>query len=182
MRRLLFVALLLAAPAAVRATVLIPIEFRELVTIASTIVHGRVVDVRAQWVDGRRAIETFVTIEASEYYKGGAGDTVTVRVPGGQIGRFRTIFVGAPAFRAGDEVVLFLRAYGDRIAVVGLNQGAYQVVADRSGRRMVTMPVIMGTAEGATQSIVRGDINRRPLALDAFRDLVKRVASSGVAR
>ena len=182
MRRIVLVALLLAAPAAVRATVLLPIEFRELVTIASTIVHGRVVDVRAQWVDGRRAIETFVTVEANEYFKGGAGDTVTVRVPGGQIGRFRTIFVGAPAFRTGDEVVLFLRTYGDRIAVVGLNQGAYQVVPDRSGRRMVTTPVILGTADGAPQSVVRGDIKRRPLALDAFRDLVKRVAAGGVAR
>src|SRR5689334_8430801 len=56
----------LLAAASVHATVLLPIEFRELVQSAQTIVHGRVVDVRSEWVDGRRAVETFVTIEAAE--------------------------------------------------------------------------------------------------------------------
>jgi len=182
MRRVLIIALLLASAAVARATVLVPIEFRELVAVSSTIVHGRVVDVRAQWVDGRRAIETFVTVEAAEYYKGGAGDTLTVRVPGGQIGRFRTIFVGAPSFQAGDEVVLFLRSYGGRTAIVGLSQGAYSVIADRSGRRIVTSPVVMGRADGRTEAIVRGDPARRPLAVDAFRDLVKRVSAGGAAQ
>src|SRR5689334_8130127 len=120
MRRVLLIALLLSAPVALGATVLIPIEFRELVSVSSTIVHGRVVDVRSDWIDGRRAIETFVTVEAEEYYKGAARETLVVRVPGGQIGRFRTIFVGAPEFQAGDEVVLFLRTYGDRVSIVGL--------------------------------------------------------------
>jgi hypothetical protein len=64
MRRLVFCALLLALPVLARATVLIPIEFRELVNVSSTIVHGRVTDVRAAWVDGRRSVETFVTIAA----------------------------------------------------------------------------------------------------------------------
>jgi hypothetical protein len=40
------------------ATVIIPIEFRELVTTAPVIVHGQIVDVRAEWVDGRRSVET----------------------------------------------------------------------------------------------------------------------------
>jgi hypothetical protein len=183
MRRLLLVALLLVLPLRAGATVLIPIEFRELVSISSTVVHGRVVDVRGQWVDGRRAIETFVTVEADEYYKGGGAGTVTVRVPGGQIGRFRTIVVGAPEFQQGDEVVLFLRSYADRVAIVGLSQGAYRVVADRSGRRIVTSPVLMGTdATGTATAVVRGDVTRRALAVDAFRDLVKRVLAGGVAQ
>src|SRR3954452_1169434 len=153
MRRVLILALWLAAPAALRATVLIPIEFRELVAVSSTIVHGRVVDVRAVWVDGRRAIETFLTIDADEYYKGSASRTLTVRVPGGQIGRFRTIVVGAPEFQSGDEVVLFLRAYEGRVSIVGLSQGAYRVAPDRSGRRVVTAPVLMGKADGTAEAV-----------------------------
>lgn len=182
MRRVLMLALLLAAPAAARATVLIPIELRELVAVSSTIVHGHIVDVRAQWVDGRRAIETFLTIEADEYYKGNASGTVTVRVPGGQIGRFRTIVVGAPEFQSGDEVVLFLRDYEGRLSIVGLSQGAYRVAADRSGRRVVTAPVLMGKADGSVEAVVRGDAARRPLPVDAFRDLVKRVVAGGAAQ
>jgi hypothetical protein len=181
MRRVLIVVLLLTVPAALRATVLIPIEFRELVAVSSTIVHGHVADVRAGWIDGRRAIETFLTIDADEYYKGGGSSTVTVRVPGGQIGRFRTIFVGAPEFQQGDEVVLFLRSFEGRTAIVGLSQGAYRVVPDRSGRSIVTAPVLMGKDDGATSAVVRGDVARRPLLIAAFRDLVKRVVAGGGA-
>jgi hypothetical protein len=176
MRRLLLGALLIALTAAgAGATVLIPIDFRELVNVSSAIVHGRVTDVRAEWVDGRRAIETFVTIDATEYMKGSLGGTLTVRVPGGQIGRYRTIFVGAPAFREGDEVVLFLRSYDGVLSVVGLSQGAFRVVADASGRRLVTTPVVMGKSADASEPVVRGDTARRPVAIDAFRDLVRRV-------
>ena len=184
MRRLLILALalLFCAPAAPRATVLVPIEFRELVGVSSTIVHGRVIDVRAEWIDGRRAIETFVTIEAEEYYKGGSAETITVRVPGGQMGRYRTVFVGAPEFKEGDEVVLFLRNYGGRIAIVGLSQGAFRVAADRSGRRVVTSPVLMGRPGADVEPVVRGDAARRPLAVQAFGDLVKRVVAGGAAQ
>ena len=182
MRTLLLVALLAAIPATIGATVLLPIEFRELVEVSSAIVHGRVTDVRTQWVDGRRSIETFVTVAADEYLKGGSGDSVTIRVPGGQLGRYRTIFVGAPEFREGDEVVLFLRAYGGRLSIVGLSQGAFRVVPDGAGRRVVTSPVVMARSGTDPEPVLRGDVTRRPLAVDAFRDLVRRVVAEGAAR
>jgi hypothetical protein len=172
---------LLVGAVGLGATVVVPIEFRELVAVSPTIVHGRIADVRAQWADGRRAVETWLTLEADEYYKGSGSGTVTVRVPGGQIGRYRTVFVGAPTFRAGDEVVLFLRSSGGRAAIVGLSQGAFRVVADRTGRRLVTSPVVMATPDGRATPVVRGDVTRRPIAVDAFRDLVRRVAE-GSAR
>ena len=181
MRRVLVFAMLAAFSATVRATVLIPIEFRELVTASSTIVRGRVVDVRAEWIDGRRSLETFVTLETEEYYKGSLGGTITVRTPGGQMGRYRTIFVGAPEFRTGEEVILFLRGNGSVARIVGLSQGAYRVVSEASGRRVVMSPVVMGKSENA-EPVVRGDAMRRPLAIDAFRDLVKRVVATGGAQ
>src|SRR3954447_4724800 len=183
MRRLLAIALLVTVPAVLRATVLIPIEFRELVTVSSTIVRGRVVEVRADWVDGRRALDTFLTVEADEYYKGGPGQAVVVRIPGGQLGRYRTIFVGAPEFQRGDEVVLFLRGNPARGAfIVGLSQGAFRIAPDRSGGRVVTSPVVLGQPVEQTQPVLRGDVSRRPMSVDAFRDLVKRVMAGGAAR
>ena len=116
---------------------------------------------------------------ADEYYKGSLGDAVTIRVPGGELGRYRTIFIGAPEFRQGDEVVLFLRSDGGRVSIVGLSQGAFRVMPDRSGRRVVTSPVLMGQSSGEAETVVRGDVTRRPLAVDAFRDLVKRVVVGG---
>lgn len=177
MRRLLGVAFFLGVSVALHATVIVPIEFRELVTTAPVIVHGQVVDVRSRWVDGRRSLETFVTIAAAEYLKGNLGEHLTIRVPGGQMGRYRTVFVGAPEFAAGDEVVLFLKRAGQSNPyIIGLSQGAFRVVPDaRTGRRMVTTPVVMGKGGDRPEPIVRGDVTRKPLPIDAFRDAVRQV-------
>jgi hypothetical protein len=169
---------------ALHATVILPIEFRELVATAPVIVHGHVVDVRSEWVDGRRAIETFVTVSVADYLKGNLGESVTFKVPGGQLGRYRTIFVGAPEFREGDEVVLFLQHSGPAYPyIIGLSQGAFRVVADaRTGRRMVTTPVVMGKGGDEPEPVVRGDVTRRPMAIDAFRDAVRQVLAQGAGQ
>src|SRR5829696_1272970 len=110
MRAFAICAGLLLLSVAARATVLLPIEFRELVATSSAIVHGRVTDSRSVFVDERRSVDTFVTVAVEDYLKGNLGEHVTFRVPGGEAGRYRTIFVGAPQFQRGDEVVLFLKA------------------------------------------------------------------------
>lgn len=184
MRVLSVLALLIAAPVALRATVIVPIEFRELVTTTPVIVHGHVSDVRAAFVDGRRAVDTFVTLVADEYLKGDLGQYVTFRVPGGELGRYRTIFIGAPAFAVGEEVVLFLKPQSGSVPVVaGLNQGAYRVIEDaQTGRRIVTSPVVMATAGAESERVVRGAITRRPMALEAFRDVVRDVLAKAAGR
>lgn len=184
MQRFLCGVLCVLLSVALRATVILPIEFRELVTIAPVIAHGRVVDVRAGWVDGRRSIETFVTVAVSEYLKGDLGESLTLRVPGGQLGRYRTVFVGAPEFQAGDEVVLFLKHAGPSYPyIIGLSQGAFRVVADaRTGQRMVTTPVVMGKGGDEPERLVRGDATRRPLPVAAFRDAVRQVLAQGAGQ
>jgi hypothetical protein len=184
MRRFALIALLLIIPIALPATVIVPIEFRELVVTTAVIVHGRVTDVRSAFVDGRRSVETFVTVAADEYLKGDLGEHITFRVPGGEIGRYRTVFVGAPGFTRGDEVVLFLRTQRGALPfIVGLSQGAYRVVADRqSGRRMVTAPIVMSNGGLEAEAIVRGSPTRRPLPIERFRDVVRDVLAQGAAR
>lgn len=184
MKRLLAATLIACLSVALHATVIVPIEFRELVTTAPVIVHGQVVRVRSGWVDGRRSVETFVTVAAAEYMKGDLGETVTFRVPGGQIGRYRTVFVGAPEFKAGDEVVLFLKHAGPSyLYIIGLSQGAFRVVPDaRTGRRMVTTPIVMGKGGDHPEPVVRGDVTRKPVAIDAFRDAVRQALARGAAR
>jgi hypothetical protein len=183
MRRVLGCTFFVCLSVAVHATVILPIEFRELVATAPVIVHGQVVDVRAGWADGRRSVETFVTIAVTEYLKGDLGERMTFRIPGGQLGRYRTIFVGAPEFSEGDEVVLFLKYSGASYPyIIGLSQGAFRVVPEeRTGRRMVTTPIVMGKGGGDAERIVRGDVTRKPLPIDAFRDAVRQVLA-GVNR
>jgi hypothetical protein len=163
----------------VSATVLVPAEFREIVGGSEIIAHTRVVELRPEWVDGRRQINTIVTAEILSSYKGGPGRTVSFKVPGGQIGRYRSIMVGAPVFRPGDEAVLFLSASGAEIPqVFGLNQGVFRVRQDsRSGRRMVVTPALMASSD-APERVVRGAASRRPMELEAFGAQVRAVMAA----
>ena len=177
----LLVALAGAVP--LSATVLIPAEFREIVTGSQIIVHGRVSGVRSEWAAGRRRIESVVTLDAAAFYRGSASRTVTFRVPGGQIGRYRSVMVGAPEFRAGDEVVLFLKSDGPAVPqIFGLNQGVFRVRVDaRTGRRLVAQPIV--TARGdAPEVVVRGAADRRPLPLEQFAAQVRTALQQGGAR
>ena len=183
MLRLTVVAALLL-PVSLGATVLVPIEFRELVTTAPVIVRGRVVDVHPAWVDGRRAVETFVTVQAAEYLKGNLGSEVVIRVPGGQLGRYRTVFVGAPTFADGDDVLLFLKSSGSPYPfIVGLSQGAYRIVTPPgSSTPTVTQPILMGQLDGDPVRVIRGDVARRPVSVDRFRDTVRQVLAEASGR
>jgi hypothetical protein len=176
MRFLALAPLLLGFVPVLSATVLIPADFREIVSGSQIIVHGRVTDVRPEWIDGRRRIESVVTLQPASFYRGTPARAVTFRVPGGQIGRYKSVTVGAPEFRTGDEVVLFLKAEGPSVPhVFGLNQGVFRVrVDERTGQRLVTQPIV--TARGdAPEPVVRGARDRRPLALDQFAAQIQRV-------
>lgn len=174
MRRLIpLLALLLVGPS-LAATVLVPAEFREIVSGSQIIVYGRIADVHAEWTDDRHGIDTVVSLEAATYLKGGPGDVVTFRVPGGQIGRYRNVMVGAPEFHAGEEAVLFLTAQGPSVAhVFGLSQGVFRVRVDaRTGKRLVVPPVLMA-ASAAAEPVTRGALDRKPLPLDLFAATVR---------
>lgn len=137
----------------VRATVIVPVELPELTSSATVVVRGTVVATEARWLDGRRGIETIVTLAAGDYLKGNLGRSPTFRVPGGQIGPYRSIMVGAPVFREGDDVVVFLSASGAAEPhIVGFNQGVYRVRADAAGRRVVESP---GEREDLSQPAAR---------------------------
>src|SRR6476661_3623526 len=169
MRRILAIFVLLLCGRSLEATVLVPAEFREIVSGSQIIVYGRIADVHAEWSDDRRSIDTIVSLEAATYLKGGPGELVTFKVPGGQIGRYRNVMVGAPEFHAGEEAVLFLSAQGPSVAhVFGLSQGVFRVRVDpRTGSRVVLPPVVTAAGE-APQAVTRGAPDRTPIPLESF--------------
>jgi hypothetical protein len=181
-RILPFVVCLLSAPAA-GATVLVPAEFRQVVNGSDIIAHARVLEVRPRWVDGRREIETVVTAEVVAPFKGEPARTIEFVVPGGQIGRYRSVMIGAPQFRRGEEAVLFLnRGDGPDARVFGLNQGVFRVRQDpTSGRRLVVTPVLVAASDVA-ERVVRGAASRKPIDLEAFGAQVRSAMAQGVRR
>src|SRR5689334_22141795 len=142
MRRIastLLICLLVIAPG--RATTVVPLSFEQLVNESASVVYGRVTDVRSQWTDDRRFIESIVSIEILKGMKGGAQETVSFTVPGGHVGRYVNVIPGAPVFTAGDLAVFFLTARGPRLPVTtGLTQGVYRVQRDARSGEMLVMP------------------------------------------
>src|SRR3954467_15093919 len=97
MRRFILIVVLVLCARELRATVLVPADFREVVAGSQIIVYGRITTVRPEWSDDRSRIDTVVTVMAGSYLKGGPAGTVTFRVPGGPIRRFRNrVGGGAP--------------------------------------------------------------------------------------
>ena len=92
----------------------------------------------AQWLEGRRSIETLVTLEVETYAKGDLGRTVTLRVPGGQMGPYRSVMLGAPTFVEGEEVVVFLAASWPRHPAPGRPGAGRLPRADRRRDRRAT--------------------------------------------
>src|SRR5215217_7731587 len=136
MRTLMMCGVLLALAMPARATVIVPADLAELSRDARTIVRGRVAALDAQWTEDRGTIETLVTLEVESYLKGALGQMLRFRVPGGELGRFRSIVVGAPEFVVDERVVVFLGTQGPSVPfVLGFNQGVFRVVAaaDHSG-------------------------------------------------
>ena len=180
MRRALLVLTSVLISPLVHATTIVPADFREVVTGSQIIVHGRVSEIRSVLMDGRRRIDTIVTLDVGAVLKGGPAETITFRVPGGTVGRYRSIMVGAPQFQTGEEVVMFLRAEGPAIPhVFGLSQGVFRVRMDeRTGERLVMPPVLMARSE-SPEKVTRGATDRRPVPLNDFGAQVRSVLRGG---
>jgi hypothetical protein len=167
-------ALAAALVPSVSATVLLPGDLGDIAHAAAAIVRGTVVDVRSEWADGRRRVETLVTLQVSETFKGDMRGVVSVKVPGGVMGRYRTVTIGAPSFHEGEEVVLFLGADPPALPyLIGLGQGVFRVRRDlRSGATLVTPPALLADP-ARTVRVTRGDPSRGPMTLPQFADTVR---------
>lgn len=161
------------------ASTFLSAEFREIVSDASTIVRGRVTDVRAVR-SAAGDVESAVTIGVDSVLKGTADAFVAMRIPGGTIGRYRTVMTGAPVMRVGDQAVFFLkRGPANALWPVGLTQGIYRVRPGAGGGQ-VHAPVVAGVTTNAAGPVVRGDSRRKTLPVTEFESLVRLVLARGV--
>lgn len=168
MKRALIAVFVLLVSAAVRATVLVPATLDDLVREAGAIVRGRVVAVDSRVTADRREIDTIVTLAAEASLKGPLESTVQFLVPGGTVGRYRRVFVGAPEFAVGQRAIVFLGWNGPSYPyLIGLGQGVFRILEDDRGASLVTPPMLVSPQTG-TRAVVRGDIARRPVPLAEF--------------
>jgi hypothetical protein len=182
MRALRLAVILVGIAMPVSATVLVPSDLGDLSRGAYAIARGRIVAAEARWAGGeRRSIETIVTMAADAWLKGDLGGTVQFRVPGGRLGRYRSVIVGAPSFDAGQQVIVFFGAAPPAMPyVLGLGQGVFRIAAARGGY-VVTPPGVLPTA-GRAARVVRGDPARKAMPLADFERRVREMAREGAMR
>lgn len=173
-------AVVVCAAVTTTASTLLPSDFRATVTQATVIVRGRVTDVRAvRSLAGE--VETVATVAVEATLKGDARAFVSMRLPGGAVGRYRTVMPGAPRVDVGETGVFFLKAAaGGTLWPVGLSSGIYRI-ATTAGTAMVRPPVLPGVTTGTTGVVKRGDTRRKMLPLSEFESLVALVLSGSRA-
>lgn len=177
MRKLIMsLALMGLLSASLGAIVVAPLSFTQLVNEADVVVYGRVADIHGQWTADRQGIESLIRLDALQVIKGRAREQVSFKVPGGEAGGRIHLLPGAPSFRDGDLVLVFLGGGGAAYPTpVGLTQGVFRVAASfTTGAAMVLAPPVE-TAHQAPGRIERGDPRRRALSVEAFGAEVRAV-------
>lgn len=142
---------------------------------ANLIFTGRVVGKRAEWNAERTRIYTYVTFEVDSYLKGGGDARLqTVRLLGGQVGRYIAHLPGTPQFVVGEEVLLFCAGDRARIpSVLGLSLGKFTITTNTAGERILKRDIsTLMLANYSTRSRRPGD----PVRRYSLSDVTTRIA------
>lgn len=130
--------LVLLAAVAASTTTLSRLKLEDLAQEATAVARMRCLGATSQWDRGEIWTET--RFEVVEREKGALPAVVTVRLLGGSVGHLHSHVDEVPAFRAGEEVYLFLWAHeGEPYQVLGWSQGTFRIARDsQSGLEAVT--------------------------------------------
>lgn len=156
-----------------QAATLVRLHFQDLVRHSSAIARVRCIGSQTRMEEGE--IWTDTVFEVVQRDKGFLPAQIAVRQPGGKFGHLQSHVEGAPEFRPGEEVFLFLTGNpGKQFFVVGWTQGTFRIRRDiRSGRETVTqdsadIPVFDPESRTFTKTGVKD------LRIDLFEEKMQR--------
>jgi len=146
------IAALLFVVDSTRATTAVMLTDEQLITSCRVILLGDVQSVKSQWDDKHLNIYTYVKVHVSRILKGHLrADQIVVKQLGGTVGDYQAVMFGAPEFRAGQRVLLFLNTSPDgTLRAAHLFMGKYDIVDDKAGRSRVQR-----TVDGGEVQLVR---------------------------
>ena len=119
-----------------------------------------------------RWIVTYSTFAVEKSLKGTAAGEVTLVTPGGSVGSVHQSTVGIPAFRQGDEHVVFVKNTRLGPTVLYFDQGTYDVSAGEHGQRIVA-PVATDLVTVDTQRGMAVSPGDAPRTLEQFESAVR---------
>ena len=164
------------------ATTAVLLSDEQLIASSRVILLGEVQSVKAQWDLNHENINTYVKIRISQALKGQLqNDTIVFKQLGGTVGEDSTVIFGAPEYKAGQRVLLFLdTAHDGTLRVAHLFQGKYDVADDRNtGRTRIKRELDKGDINilGATS----GDNITNDAPLARFTRKIARVLRDNAA-
>jgi hypothetical protein len=155
--------LALLLPIAAEASLARAATFDDKVENANAIVLGKCTNQHAEWDSSHRWILTYSTFKVEKAMKGAMQPEVTVITPGGSVDGVHQDTIGMPVFHEGADNVLFIRNTASGPTVLYFEQGAYDVVPDEKGNRIV-QPVASDSVHVDPQrGIAVGPESARPL-------------------
>ena len=120
----------------------IPLTHKQLCDNSDHVVQGRVTSMTCLW-DGP-LIVTDIEIAVQADLKGTAPKTVTIRQPGGTIGKKSLRVSASASFRTHQDVLVFLKKDGDHYRVFGCYRGKYTLVdGDVRELKQTTVPALV---------------------------------------
>jgi hypothetical protein len=144
----------------------------EKVQQAESIIVGKVVRTESKFDPTHRWILTYTTFQVEDSMKGNANGELTVVTPGGAVGHIRQETIGIPRFAPGQENVVFVKNSEAGPTVLFFDQGAYDVVTDERGEKIV-QPVPSDLVKVDTQRGMAVAANESPRTLKDFRSSVR---------
>lgn len=137
--------------ASLSATTLERLSMDQIIAKSTYVVRAKILG--GAGTVSNRSIYTKYSLQVIESLKGSAATSIEVLVPGGTANGMSQSIAGAPKLTAGNEMVLFLwKAPKGHLMVIGMQQGAFDLQKDVTGKQFITRSAITDSAllDGAT--------------------------------
>ena len=173
---ILFLAGLVLIALVANATTFTRLAFTSLAQQSAAVARLRCLASESRWEQNEIWTDTRFEVLVTE--KGALPRQITVRTPGGRVGALAAHVDGAPRFRPGEEVYLFLWARaGQPYRVLGWAQGTFRITRNPLPRRETV------TQESAAMAVfdpARREFRSegvRQLPLSEFRERLRRAVA-----
>ncbi len=117
-----------------------PVTLEDLARTSDVVAVGQVSNMASEWDETGTRIRTMVTLSVDQFVVGsGSGNTLTLYVPGGEVGTVGEIYSHMPVFKRDEQVMVF--AAQDKLhhyRVSAGDQGKFTIQKDpTTGKAMV---------------------------------------------
>ena len=153
------VVLLLAVPALLWATTVIPMDVEKLASLSTHIVEARAIEMTSQWNADHTLISTYTRFQVTRTLKGQTPATIMVRQLGGTVDGVSQRVAGVHQWRLGEEALLFLQPSSipdGALVVTGLMQGNFLMRHTPQGVTYVSN----GMPEASEYHAATGEVNQ----------------------